>query len=244
MDKVTAPVQDENARLESEVKEVETAIGLDLDRWENEIKSGFRRFSFANSEDEMVEYRINLPTIGQEGQILAHKSKLASQALDMPELKLSSQILNSLKERGVWDDAKEAQENELREKLQKCLADIYMQNSRTEPDRELLKELQAERVGHEFRLAVIMEPKSFWLDATLEKWIERNLLSFQIVLLITDADDKPVWKSVDELESSSGEMRRLRDQLGGEALLFWSNLDPSRFVIAPDSIVGGEDSEQ
>lgn len=243
MAKDTATKQDKDARLE-EVKEIEAATGLDLDRWEHEIKSGFRRFSFANSDGDVEEFYIHLPTIGEEGKILAHKAKLAAEALDKPELRLSAQILKSLKDRGVWDDEKERQEQELREKLQKCLADIYLQNSRTEPDRSILEELQRERVTLELRLAVLMEPKTFWTDTTLEKWIERNLLSYQLVLLIRRPDGSSVWNSVEELENCTGSLRKLRDAIGGEAILFWSNLDPARFMVAPSVIAGGDDSEQ
>lgn len=210
---------------EEEVKDLLESVNEDTSKLESEILNGYKVVDFSDKK-----YRIYYPKIKEEQIISDFRTKISLELLNSKDSLLREQIVQNLISRGLWNDDKEKQEKTLRERLGKCLADIYTQKSRKKPDENLLKELVKEKILLEARIDELTSVKLYWTQNSAESKIEENVMKCKLVLCVKDENDVNVWNSIDELHLAD---KGLVIYLMNQAMYFWMGLDPSRFELAP-----------
>jgi hypothetical protein len=215
----------EEEQLEKEIKLSKTT-GFNLEKLEKEIRSGFREVEY-----EGKKYRICLPTIKEDDLLTSFKGRKQSEALKDKDSILKDEVIKNLKERGIWDDTKDRKERELRDQYSKCLADLFAERSKIDPDKDRLLELQKERLSIDIDLAILTETKQNWISSSAEARIEEQVTKYKSVLCIRDEDGNRIWQTIEDFDNSTD--KGLVNTLTSEALYFWAGLDQSMFAFAP-----------
>lgn len=210
-------------------------------RIEQEIKTGYR-----TKELDGKVVRIYLPSGKDKIEINNFRDRVTSRLYKDEDLLTQDEALDILRKRGTWDADKQKQEQKLRERMSQCLADVWLEHAKDDPNKETLEELERERLSIQIDLLTLSANKDKLFESTIEKRIEDDVNSFTFILCLKDEEENRIFNSLDELfeYKDQDEIEILKS----EALFFWHRLDPSMFGIAPivkseDSEVGAEDSE-
>lgn len=203
----------------------EVLDSLDLERLEQEIKNGYKTIIH-----EDIKYHIYLPKQKEEKLVLDFKAELVAKLFGKKIL-TKEQVMNELRERGVWNDQKEKQMRGLRDEISNVLRDIFMENSKKKPNKEMLQNLNKQRISLELDLAILTDSISYYMDSTLESEIDREIIKYKMYLLIKNENDEQIWNSFDDLEDDANRGRI--NFMASSAIYFWAGLDPALFDAAP-----------
>lgn len=225
MDEVMTEKLDEKSELEERQKKVDNATNRVIEELEIQVKQGYKEFVY---KDQI--FKIYLPKTKEDTELARYKSKLSAELLKNKDLMLKDEVINLLKERGIWDDAKEKKENELRERLTKNMADTFVEKNKEEPDQEILKELRQEKISVNLDLMLLSQTKDYFYASTVETQIEEQMTKMKLCLCIKNENDQRVWNSLDELENYND--KAFINLITMEAIYFWAGLDQALFDSA------------
>lgn len=207
---------------ESRTEKVLDSTGLFLEQLQQELKVGYRTFSW---EDKF--YRICIPSIKDDSELLRFKGKRTNELLKDTSLMMKDEIIKNLTERGIWDLSKEKKDRELRDRIGECMKDYYLEKSKNSPNLDRLRELREERAAIELDLMILSAAKDEMCSTSLEKMLEIEMLKYKIVLCVKDENDNRVWNSVEEYDSCSD--KAFANSVATEATYFWAGLNQSMF---------------
>jgi hypothetical protein len=199
-----------------------------LERLEQEIKSGYRIIEYDDKK-----YRICFPSMKDDEVLSRYKSKIAMEVLKDKTIILRDEVIDNLKERGIWDDKKEKQESELREKYSDCLSQFFLEKNKKKPNKATITQLNVEKKILSEMINVLTKTKDYFVNLAAESRIDEMVLKQKMVLCIkSDDKNECVWKSLDEFENCND--KGLVNTIISDAIYFWAGLDQSMFDSAPD----------
>lgn len=201
--------------------------GLFLEKLELEIKNGYRLFTYKDQP-----YKIFMSTVHVDTMVNEFKTKIVSRLLKDKDIMMKDEIMKNLRERGVWDDSKQKQEKELRDRVSRCITDMMTEKSKDEPDRDFLLEKMKEKMSLEIDLELLSGNKDNLLQSTIENKVDEEVTKYKLTLLVKTNEDVRVWNSVEEFENYSD--KAFVNSVTIEAIYFWAGLDQSMFGFAPD----------
>lgn len=210
---------------------------LELERLQQEIKSGFKSLQYENKT-----YLIHVPKLREERMILDYKSGLTTKLLADDGKMTKDEVMNSLKKRGIWSDEKERRLQSLRDETSNIFKDIFIENSKSKPNEKNLDTLNKKRVDVELEIAILTDSLSKYLDATIESEMERDINRYKMVILITDEFNQPIWNSLEDLDNDPDRGRI--NFLISAGMYFWAGLDPALFEVAPRNEISGGDTNE
>lgn len=208
------------------VEKADKVTNLYLEKLEQEIRNGYRIFSFRDKE-----YKIYLPKIKEDDLINRFKSQTTSKLLENKDIYMKDQLVRRLYEREVWNDEKEKEEKSLREQLGKVMADIMIERAKEFEDKDALKEFLAERINIEVKLSALTETKNHMISSSLENILNEAIHKYKMCLCVRDSEDNLLWDSMEVLDNETDKI--LSTNISEAAMYFWAGLDPSLFSLAP-----------
>lgn len=181
------------------------------------------------TEDGNKTYYIGMPTADQIKRADWHYSKVYNKAL-VEGLATSSEMLDTLKSRGLYSTSYEEQQEELRSKV--AAAILSMETSTNEIEKYNLaiqiKQLREDLYQWNQRVSSPMRN-------TCEQTAEDAKIEFLTSLIVQDKDGKPVWKSYDEFLNAPDQFLSMRARV--EVYLWAQGLDRNFLDNTPEQKV-------
>jgi hypothetical protein len=212
--------EQEQRELESINNEIKRHKFIDnYEKLQQELKQGFRVVEY-----EGKEYYIHLPSVKDEEEIMLFRSKLAGAMLQDKNILTREQLLKQIKERGIWSDEKERQEQKLNEYITELLARIFAEYAKDNPDPNKILAWKREKDKLEQERAILALPKTTVLSYSFESLLELAINKIKLSLCVKDKDGNRIWPSVETLEQETD--KGLVQFLTIEAQYFWFGWHP------------------
>lgn len=227
--KVKSETIDDNVEkkrdTKSQLEKLMKASGALIEKVEQEMKTGYRIVEFDD-----VNYRVYLPSIKDDELLVEYKNKVVSRCLKDSSLMLQAEVMKIMEERGIWDQSKEREETNLKERIRDVYKDIQNERVKDEPNEDRLDELKRERIAVDIRLRLLTKSKDFFMNSTVESTIENEMLKYKVVLCAKNEDGSRIFNSIEEFENHQN--RAFVEYLSAAAMYFWAGIDQSLFDSA------------
>lgn len=212
---------------------------------EREIKSRFRSFTLEKFKgQDNVELHIWHPTTADESYSSLIYSKAYNRLLRDPDMLSKSQLLEILKERGVWGDKQEKELEQLREDLEAIQLEVAHYRTKIKKiDKKYLDTLKKKWYDTKDKIQNKISERESLLNSSIESRAEEEQLKAKLSRCVKYPDGRCVWESYEVLDSDHD--RNDVIAVINDALLFWVGLTQEIVSDLPARLVfGGEENDQ
>lgn len=217
---------------------IKPILDHEVSQAENELKQGYREISVDNfkGHDEVAIHIVH-PTVGIDGQATDAYAEAYSQLISNPNCKLltKEQMLKVLKEKNIWTDKDDQEIEQFREGIKTIIFKVAEMRSQKKFNETTFEHLKKEFYKLRDKLSGKIAAQNEYLGNTIEGRAEEAQLKVKLVNCVKFSDDKPVWNTVEELNSEKEKVPTL--DIIYEATLFWSGLSSEILSELPDKIL-------